>query len=63
MRSRTIIAFLAGWNTLLLIRELGLESVVFNPCGNTPEQGDFLSVMRHNIGGIKRIASRSRRPD
>ncbi len=43
--------------SVTLLRELGLESVVFNPCGNTPEQGDFLSVMRQNIGGIKRIAS------
>lgn len=27
----------------------GLESVVFDPCANRPDSGDFLSVMRRNI--------------
>ena len=27
----------------------GINSLVFDPCGNTPEQGDFLSVMQHNL--------------
>lgn len=34
---------------------LGVESVVVNPCGNTPDSGDFLSVMRQNIESLKRV--------
>ena len=33
--------------------ELGIRSIVFNPCGNTPSEGDFMSVMKHNIKGFK----------
>ena len=31
------------------LRELGVESVVFDQCGNTPLQGDYLSVMHDNV--------------
>jgi len=31
------------------LRELGVNSIVFNPCGNVPEVGDWLSVMKSNI--------------
>jgi len=31
---------------------LGIESVVFAPCGATPEEGDFLSVMLANAGRL-----------
>lgn len=34
---------------------MGIGSVVFDPCGNRPEQGDFLSVMRENTQRLKRI--------
>ena len=27
---------------------LGIKSVVFNPCGNNPGDGDFISVMKKN---------------
>jgi zinc transport system substrate-binding protein len=30
------------------LRAMGVESIVFNPAGNRPEVGDFLSVMRQN---------------
>ncbi len=30
------------------LKAIGLNSLVFDPCGNTPAQGDFLSVMRQN---------------
>lgn len=30
------------------LESLGLRCVVFNPCGNTPEEGDYLTVMRQN---------------
>ncbi|MCW9077857.1 MAG: hypothetical protein OQK74_01640, partial [Gammaproteobacteria bacterium] len=28
------------------LKTLGVDSLVFDPCGNVPEQGDFLTVMR-----------------
>jgi zinc transport system substrate-binding protein len=34
---------------------MGIRSVVFNPCGNRPEEGDFLSVMRANVANIKSL--------
>jgi len=35
------------------LRALGVESVVFDPCARTPEQGDFLTVMRSNAERIE----------
>jgi len=32
--------------------ELGVRSVVFDPCGNAPEEGDFLSVMSENVSNL-----------
>lgn len=32
---------------------LGVRSLVFDPCGNTPEQGDFLSVMQQNVARLQ----------
>lgn len=37
------------------LKDLGLESVVFAPCGNRPDKGDFLSVMKQNIKELKRV--------
>ncbi|HCN27981.1 MAG TPA: zinc ABC transporter substrate-binding protein [Verrucomicrobiales bacterium] len=34
--------------------ELGLKSLVFDPCGNTPDEGDFLSVMRANVEALEK---------
>ncbi|MGB3095616.1 MAG: metal ABC transporter substrate-binding protein [Candidatus Deferrimicrobiaceae bacterium] len=31
---------------------LGLQSIVFAPCGNRPGDGDFLEVMRRNIANL-----------
>ena len=36
-----------------LLKAIGLDSLVFDPCGNTPDQGDFLSVMRQNFDNLK----------
>jgi zinc transport system substrate-binding protein len=36
------------------LRELGVESVVFDPCGNVPEAGGFLDVMRGNVESLER---------
>ncbi len=31
------------------LKSLGLDSIVFDPCGNAPDIGDFLSVMRESL--------------
>ncbi len=36
------------------LRGRGVESLVFDPCGNVPEQGDFLVVMRQNVQNLRR---------
>lgn len=38
-----------------LLKEMGLHSVVFDPCGNAPAKGDFLSVMQQNVNYLERI--------
>ena len=35
------------------LQTLGVKSLVFDPCGNTPEQGDFLSVMKQNVENLQ----------
>ena len=35
------------------LEALGIKSLVFDPCGNTPEQGDFLSVMQQNAARLR----------
>ena len=37
------------------LEALGVGSLVFDPCGNTPEQGDFLSVMRQNVARLQQV--------
>ena len=41
--------------TVSRLRELGIESLVFRPCGNRPRMGDFLSVMRQNVQALGRV--------
>ncbi len=36
-----------------LLKTIGIESLVFDPCGNAPEIGDFLSVMQQNTANLK----------
>jgi len=36
------------------LKAMGLGSLVFAPCGNRPEQGDFMGVMRQNIINLRR---------
>lgn len=31
----------------------GIQSLVFDPCGNVPEEGDFLSVMQQNVRNLE----------
>ena len=39
---------------------MGVKSIVFNPCGNRPEQGDFLAVMKRNVEQLRRVYSGSK---
>ena len=40
------------------IAAIGLQSVVFDPCSNVPESGDFLSVMKANVAGMEQMAGK-----
>lgn len=42
--------------SVALLKTLGIESVVFDPCGNRPEAGDFLSVMEANVTALEGLA-------
>jgi len=35
------------------LKTLGIDSLVFDPCGNVPKQGDFLTIMRQNVENLK----------
>ena len=35
--------------------ELGIQSVVFNPCGNRPDEGDWLQVMHDNAEQLAQV--------
>jgi len=37
------------------LMELGIKNIVFNPCGNKPSEGDFMTIMNNNIDGIKTL--------
>ena len=37
------------------LEELGVKSVVFDPCGNRPSEGDFLSRMKNNIANLEKV--------
>jgi zinc transport system substrate-binding protein len=34
------------------LEDMGVHSLVFEPCMNKPETGDFMSVMRANIKAL-----------
>jgi zinc transport system substrate-binding protein len=42
-------------DTVKNLQELGLESVVFDPCGHVPEEGDFLTVMQQNVKNLEKV--------
>lgn len=42
--------------TITSLESYGVTSVVFDPCGNRPEAGDFMSVMADNAEALERIA-------
>ena len=36
------------------LQAMGIGSVVFDTCGNVPEGGDFMTIMRANVGNLRR---------
>ncbi len=42
-----------------LLKGIGVESVIVDPAGNRPDQGDWLSVMKRNIDNLRAVAGRS----
>ena len=38
------------------LKAIGVDSVVFDPCGNVPEKGNWLAVMKENIAVLKKAA-------
>jgi zinc transport system substrate-binding protein len=35
------------------LTEMGIQSVVFEPCGNRPSSGDYMSIMASNAEGLE----------
>ena len=35
------------------LKAIGVNSLVFDPCGNKPDQGDFLGVMQQNVENLR----------
>ena len=41
--------------TVRRLEARGVRSIVYSPCANAPEQGDFFSVMRRNAAGFEAL--------
>jgi zinc transport system substrate-binding protein len=39
-------------DTVRRLEALGVRTIVFDPCGNTPEEGDYLTVMKRNVAAL-----------
>lgn len=35
------------------LKSVGVNSLIFDPCGNIPDKGDFMSVMRENVANLR----------
>lgn len=35
------------------LKSVGVNSLIFDPCGNIPDEGDFMSVMRENVANLR----------
>jgi zinc transport system substrate-binding protein len=44
-----------GEETVRKLKEVGLESVVFDPCGAGPASDDYLSTMRQNVTELEKV--------
>jgi len=40
--------------SLARLQAVGISSLIFKPCANVPEEGDFMSVMKNNIMELKK---------
>lgn len=49
--------------TVEKLKEYGIGSIVFAPCGNTPETGDYLSVMKQNTYNLQVAFAGEKVPD
>jgi len=41
-------------DTVAKLKSIGVESLIFDPCGNVPDRGDFLAVMRANVNNLQK---------
>jgi zinc transport system substrate-binding protein len=37
------------------LKAMGIDSIVYDPCGNRPETGDFITVMKQNIENLRKV--------
>lgn len=42
-------------SSVMSLEKIGIRSIVFNPCSNIPESGDFISVMKNNLEELKKL--------
>jgi zinc transport system substrate-binding protein len=40
--------------SVVMLQTIGVKSVTFDPCGNVPGSGDFLSVMKANVEALEK---------
>jgi zinc transport system substrate-binding protein len=40
-----------------ILYDMGITTVVFNPCANQPKEGDFLTVMNENVERLKDVVN------
>ena len=38
-----------------VLEEMGIHNAVFDPCGNVPLDGDFLTVMQQNVSNLELV--------
>ena len=46
--------------TISRLKEIGVDSVVFRPCGNVPASGDYLETARQNAKNLEKVFVESR---
>lgn len=49
--------------TMDKLKEYGIGSIVFDPCGNTPDKGDYINVMKQNIYNLQVASSTQQEAD
>jgi zinc transport system substrate-binding protein len=37
------------------LEQMGIQSIVFDPCGNRPDPGDFMTVMNENVANLRKV--------